>query len=152
MRQRRWINTFELIFDAGDKRFKAFSRHSWIAVMVKVLIAVIALIAAVMIAGVHFHFNPAIPIFVILGFGLCRSRASADRHCRRATTFHVAQVTAYTCAAATTPKTMTRIAAKIRAKTAASAATLKPQRVIPANVRQKHTRRNRCDGSWPSRP
>ena len=38
--------------------------------MVKVLFAVIVLIAAVMIAGVHFRFNPAIPIFVILGFGL----------------------------------------------------------------------------------
>ena len=38
--------------------------------MLKVLFAVIVLIAAVMIAGVHFRFNPAIPIFVILGFGL----------------------------------------------------------------------------------
>jgi hypothetical protein len=39
--------------------------------MLKVLFAVIVLIVAVMIAGAHFRFNPAIPIFVILGFGLC---------------------------------------------------------------------------------
>ncbi len=38
--------------------------------MVKVLLAVIVLIAAAMIAGVHFRFNPAIPTFIILGFGL----------------------------------------------------------------------------------
>ena len=38
--------------------------------MIKVLLAVIVLIAVVMIAGVHFQFNPAIPIFAILGFGL----------------------------------------------------------------------------------
>jgi hypothetical protein len=38
--------------------------------MLKLLFAVIALIAAGMIAGVYFDFNPAIPIFVILGFGL----------------------------------------------------------------------------------
>jgi hypothetical protein len=38
--------------------------------MLKLLFAVIALIAAAMIAGVYFHFNPVILIFVILGFGL----------------------------------------------------------------------------------
>jgi EamA domain-containing membrane protein RarD len=38
--------------------------------VLKLLLAVVALIAAVMIAGVHFRFNPAIPIFIILGFGL----------------------------------------------------------------------------------
>lgn len=38
--------------------------------MLKLLFAVIALIAAVMVAGVYFSFNPVIPIFVILGFGL----------------------------------------------------------------------------------
>jgi hypothetical protein len=38
--------------------------------MLKVLFAVIALIAAVMVAGVYYNFNPVIPIFVILGFGL----------------------------------------------------------------------------------
>ncbi len=38
--------------------------------MLKVLLAVIVLIAAAMIVSVHFRFNPAIPIFIILGFGL----------------------------------------------------------------------------------
>jgi hypothetical protein len=38
--------------------------------MLKLLFAVAALIAAVMVAGLHYDFNPAIPIFVILGFGL----------------------------------------------------------------------------------
>jgi len=38
--------------------------------MLKLLFAVLALIAAVMIAGVYYDFNPVIPIFVILGFGL----------------------------------------------------------------------------------
>ena len=38
--------------------------------MIRLLLAVIVLIAAAMIAGVHFSFNPAIPIFVILGFGV----------------------------------------------------------------------------------
>jgi hypothetical protein len=36
----------------------------------KVLVAVIALIAVAMVAGVYFHFNPVILIFLILGFGL----------------------------------------------------------------------------------
>ena len=38
--------------------------------MLKVLFAVVVLIAASMIAGILFRFNPAIPIFIILGFGL----------------------------------------------------------------------------------
>jgi hypothetical protein len=38
--------------------------------MLRLLFAVIALIAAVMIAGAYFQFNPVILIFVILGFGL----------------------------------------------------------------------------------
>jgi hypothetical protein len=38
--------------------------------MMKVLLAVIALIAAAMVAGAYFHFNPVILIFLILGFGL----------------------------------------------------------------------------------
>jgi len=38
--------------------------------MLKLLLAVVAAIAAVMIAGVYFNFNPAIPIFIILGLGL----------------------------------------------------------------------------------
>jgi hypothetical protein len=38
--------------------------------MIKVLLAVIALIAVAMVAGVYFSFNPAILIFLILGFGL----------------------------------------------------------------------------------
>jgi hypothetical protein len=37
--------------------------------MVKLLVAVIALIAAAMVAGIYFGFNPVIPIFLILGFG-----------------------------------------------------------------------------------
>ena len=38
--------------------------------MLKLLFAVVALIAAVMIAGLHYNFNPVIPIFIILGLGL----------------------------------------------------------------------------------
>ncbi len=38
--------------------------------MLRLLFAVVALIAAVMIAGVYYSFNPVVPIFVILGFGL----------------------------------------------------------------------------------
>jgi hypothetical protein len=38
--------------------------------MIRLLLAVIVLIAAAMIAGIYFSFNPAIPIFVILGFGI----------------------------------------------------------------------------------
>ncbi|HUI12004.1 MAG TPA: hypothetical protein VL048_00890 [Xanthobacteraceae bacterium] len=38
--------------------------------MLKVLFAVIALIVAAIVASVHFRFNPAIPIFIVLGFGL----------------------------------------------------------------------------------
>jgi hypothetical protein len=38
--------------------------------MLKVLLAVILAIAAVMVAGVYFSFNPAILIFGILGVGL----------------------------------------------------------------------------------
>ena len=37
--------------------------------MLRLLFAVIALIATVMIAGVYFGFNPVILIFLILGFG-----------------------------------------------------------------------------------
>jgi hypothetical protein len=40
------------------------------AQMLRLLFAVIALIAAAMIAGVYLNFNPAILIFPILGFGL----------------------------------------------------------------------------------
>ena len=38
--------------------------------MLKLLALVIALIIAAMVAGAYLHFNPAIPIFVILGFGI----------------------------------------------------------------------------------
>jgi hypothetical protein len=38
--------------------------------VIKLLLAVIVLIAAAMIAGVYFSLNPAISIFVILGFGI----------------------------------------------------------------------------------
>lgn len=38
--------------------------------MMKVLMAVIVLIVAALVAGAHFDFNPAIPIFLILGFGV----------------------------------------------------------------------------------
>jgi hypothetical protein len=38
--------------------------------MMKVLVAVIALIAAAMVAGVYFDFNPVILIFLILGIGM----------------------------------------------------------------------------------
>jgi hypothetical protein len=38
--------------------------------VIKLLLGVTVLIAAAMIAGIYFSFNPAIPIFVILGFGI----------------------------------------------------------------------------------
>jgi hypothetical protein len=38
--------------------------------VLKLLAFVIALIIAAMVAGAHLHFNPAIPIFVVLGFGI----------------------------------------------------------------------------------
>ena len=39
--------------------------------MLKLLALVTALIIAAMVAGTYLHFNPAIPIFIILGFGIC---------------------------------------------------------------------------------
>jgi hypothetical protein len=36
----------------------------------KLLLIVIVLIIAALVAGGYFHFNPAIPIFIILGFGI----------------------------------------------------------------------------------
>jgi hypothetical protein len=42
------------------------------AQVLRLLLAVIVLIAAAMIAGVYLRFNPVILIFVILGFGLYR--------------------------------------------------------------------------------
>jgi hypothetical protein len=38
--------------------------------MLKVLLAVIVAIAAAMVAGIYFSFNPAILIFAVLGVGL----------------------------------------------------------------------------------
>jgi hypothetical protein len=38
--------------------------------VLKLLALVIALIIAAMVDGAYLHFNPAIPIFVILGFGI----------------------------------------------------------------------------------
>ncbi len=38
--------------------------------VLKLLGLVIGLITAVMVAGAYWHFNPAIPIFLILGFGI----------------------------------------------------------------------------------
>src|SRR4029077_2110297 len=40
--------------------------------VLKLLALVIALIIAAMVAGAYLHFNPAIPIFIILGFGIYR--------------------------------------------------------------------------------
>jgi hypothetical protein len=36
----------------------------------KLLLAVLLLIIGVLVAGAYFHFNPAIAIFVVLGFGI----------------------------------------------------------------------------------
>jgi len=36
----------------------------------KILLVVFVLVIAVIAAGLHFHFNAVIPIFLILGFGL----------------------------------------------------------------------------------
>ena len=122
--------------------------------MLKVLFAVVVLIAAAMVAGVHFRFNPAIPVFVILGFGLYMVRASADRHCRRAARFTGAQVMAYTCADATTCKTTTRTVAKIRRKGGFAKTyhcNARAFRAIPAIYSSKATGRIRCEGSSPSR-
>ena len=38
--------------------------------MLKLLALVIGLIVAAMVAGAYLHLNPAIPIFIILGFGI----------------------------------------------------------------------------------
>jgi hypothetical protein len=38
--------------------------------LIKLLIALILLIIGAMVAGAYFDFNPVIPIFVILGFGI----------------------------------------------------------------------------------
>src|SRR5258707_3049327 len=38
--------------------------------LIKLLIAVILLIIGALVAGAYFDFNPAIPIFVVLGFGI----------------------------------------------------------------------------------
>ena len=39
-------------------------------ILIKLLIAVIPLIIGALVAGAYFDFNPAIPIFVVLGFGI----------------------------------------------------------------------------------
>jgi hypothetical protein len=46
--------------------------HGREARMLRLLFAVIAPIATAMIAGVYFHFNPVILIFLILGCGNAR--------------------------------------------------------------------------------
>jgi hypothetical protein len=38
----------------------------------KIVIAVAALIIAVMVAAAYFSFNPSIPVFLILGYGIYR--------------------------------------------------------------------------------
>jgi len=38
--------------------------------LIKLLIAVILLIIGALVAGAYFDFNPAIPIFLVLGFGI----------------------------------------------------------------------------------
>jgi hypothetical protein len=38
--------------------------------MIKLLLAIMTLIIAALVAGTYFNFNPAIPIFVILGLGI----------------------------------------------------------------------------------
>jgi len=38
----------------------------------KLLMAIILLIVAVLVAGAYFDFNPIIPLFLILGFGVYR--------------------------------------------------------------------------------
>jgi hypothetical protein len=47
------------------------AKSKQIAVL-KLLALVIGLIIVAMVAGAHWHFNPAIPIFLILGFGVYR--------------------------------------------------------------------------------
>ena len=38
--------------------------------MFKLAFAIFFLIIAAMVAGIYFHFNPAIPVLIILGFGV----------------------------------------------------------------------------------
>ena len=38
--------------------------------MIKLAFAVFFMIIAVMVAGIYFHFSPAIPVLIILGFGI----------------------------------------------------------------------------------
>jgi hypothetical protein len=40
--------------------------------VLRLLALVVGLIIAIMVAGAYWHFNPAIPIFLILGFGVYR--------------------------------------------------------------------------------
>jgi hypothetical protein len=49
-----------------------FGRRMEAVPVLKLLALVIALIIAAMVAGAYLHFNPAIPIFIILGFGIYR--------------------------------------------------------------------------------
>jgi hypothetical protein len=52
----------------GDQR----SQSQWLgdSAMFKILLMVLVLIAVTLVAGTYFRFNPAIPIFVILGIGI----------------------------------------------------------------------------------
>src|SRR5258707_12458797 len=51
---------------------KSFGPHARMGrgTLIKLLIAVILLIIGAVVAGAYFDFNPAIPIFVVLGFGI----------------------------------------------------------------------------------
>jgi hypothetical protein len=74
-----------------------FGRRMEAVPVLKLLALVIALIIAAMVAGAYLHFNPAIPIFIILGFGIY----SAGRNSRKAPTSVLATPTAFTCMART---------------------------------------------------
>jgi hypothetical protein len=63
-------------FDAIDKigrvarQSVSFLHAKNEALVLKIAALVFGLIVAVMVAGPYFHFNPAIPIFFVLGFGV----------------------------------------------------------------------------------
>jgi hypothetical protein len=76
-----------------------FGRRMEAVPVLKLLALVIALIIAAMVAGAYLHFNPAIPIFIILGFGIYRVGRIGGPQFPEGT--HVSFGDAFTCMART---------------------------------------------------
>ena len=65
--------------------------------MLKVAAMVFGLIIVVMVAGPYFHFNPLIPILLILGFGVYMVGRIAVRSYRKAPRLASATPTGFIC-------------------------------------------------------